>query len=186
MKQPVPPEPLAVAVAVEPLAAPESAHGAVVGRPTKLTPEVAQKIITALRNGAFRQTAAQWAGVAPETLSRWLSRTGEPYESFTQEVEQAEAGLELRCVHAIMSQIDLKPELAAWFLERKYPSRWGKGRANAPRGQVNIDLMLETIHRRRATISDPRGLKPLPAGGVDAQSDDPRSRQRDGNCAPAL
>src|SRR5438309_5854891 len=130
MKQLVPPEPRAVAV--EPLAASDSAQGAVVGRPTKLTPEVAQKIIAALRNGAYRQTAAQWAGIAPETLSRWLSRTGEPYESFAQEVEQAEAGLEVRCVHAIMSQIDLKPELAAFMLERKYPQRWGKARVNAP------------------------------------------------------
>ena len=39
-----------------------------VGRPSKLTPEVRQKVLTALKAGNFREVAAGYAGIAPVTL----------------------------------------------------------------------------------------------------------------------
>ena len=44
------------------------------GRPTKLTPEVRQKICDAVRAGNYLDTAAEFGGVDRSTLHRWLRR----------------------------------------------------------------------------------------------------------------
>lgn len=33
------------------------------GRPTKLTPEVQEKMLVAIRGGNYREVASQWAGI---------------------------------------------------------------------------------------------------------------------------
>lgn len=47
------------------------------GRPSLFTPERVEKILAALQLGAYRQTAAQYAGISDSTLQDWLllSRT---------------------------------------------------------------------------------------------------------------
>lgn len=44
------------------------------GRPSKLTDDVAQRILDAVLEGAYLETAAQAAGVSPRTLHRWVER----------------------------------------------------------------------------------------------------------------
>ncbi len=44
------------------------------GRPTALTPDVEHRIIQALQLGDYRKDAAQYAGVDPTTLHRWVAR----------------------------------------------------------------------------------------------------------------
>ncbi len=96
------------------------------GRPTKCTPEAQTKIVQAIAGGNYREVAAQWAGVAPETLGRWLSRKREPYLSFRRAVLEAEQAAEIRAVALIMKAAAEDPKHAEWWLERKFHERWGR------------------------------------------------------------
>lgn len=65
------------------------------GRPTKLTPDVHQRIVAYIRAGAFAWVAAEAAGVSKSSFHRWLQR-GERegrgrYFDFGEEVRQAQA-----------------------------------------------------------------------------------------------
>lgn len=44
------------------------------GRPTALTPEVADKVVSAIRSGAYTEVAAQYAGVAQSTFFLWKAK----------------------------------------------------------------------------------------------------------------
>jgi hypothetical protein len=101
------------------------------GRPSKLTPQVCQKIVDALRAGNFIQTAAEYAGVDRSTVHDWLrrgkrERQGQ-YRDFVEQVRKAEADSEVRDL-AIISKAALEGtwQAAAWRLERKFPERYGR------------------------------------------------------------
>lgn len=104
------------------------------GRPSQLTPQVQQIIVDHLRVGAYQQTAAAAVGVPSETISEWKRwgrrdiADGKPdtiYARLWQAVCQAEAEAEFRALLNIRKagQEDWKAE--AWFMERRYPERWG-------------------------------------------------------------
>lgn len=127
------------------------------GRPTDLTDDRARKILIALANGSYRGPAAEFAGIPEETLSRWMKRTGEPYETFQKWVREAEAHAELRMVNAITSAANQRPEFAVTFLERKFPERWGRAVATQPVNvNVNVSSLLQQIEARATQASDPR------------------------------
>lgn len=54
------------------------------GRPTALTAEVFDSIITALRAGNYLTVAAQHAGVSPDTVSAWVRRGTEGTPDFEE------------------------------------------------------------------------------------------------------
>jgi transposase len=100
------------------------------GRPTKLTPEVTTHITDAIHAGNYLDTAAAYAGISKVTLHAWLKRgrkekTGK-YRNFVNAVEKALARFEVQMVVIIAreAQKDWRP--AAWMLERKFASRWGR------------------------------------------------------------
>lgn len=101
-----------------------------VGRPTKLTNEVQEKILQAIRGGNYREVAARWAGIDPVTLTRWMRRGEQgrrgPYVQFCQAVLEAEQQAELRAVALIMKGAASDPNHAKWWLERKFHERWGR------------------------------------------------------------
>ena len=96
------------------------------GRPTKLTPEVRDKILQALRAGNYRDTAARWAGVTAGTLTRWMSQKGKLYDEFAQEVRRAETAAEIRMVGLVVKGAEDDVRHAQWWLERKFPDHWGR------------------------------------------------------------
>ncbi|MDP2659908.1 MAG: hypothetical protein Q8R28_04180, partial [Dehalococcoidia bacterium] len=96
------------------------------GRPTKCTPETQAKVVEAIVGGNYREVAAQWAGLGPETITRWMSRNREPYLSFRHAVLEAEQAAEIRAVALIMKGAAEDPKHAEWWLERKFHERWGR------------------------------------------------------------
>jgi len=127
------------------------------GPPTELTDERARKILVALANGSYRGPAAEYGGIQEETLSRWMKRTGEPYETFQKWVREAEAAVEIRMVNNITRAATAKPEYAVTFLERKFPERWGRAVATTPVNvNVNVSSLLQQIEARAELIGDPR------------------------------
>lgn len=134
-----------------------------VGAPTELTDKTARDILIALFNGAYRITAARYAGIDESTFHRWMQRKGEPYATFRTWVEEAESAFEMRALNAVSSKFGDKPELAVTMLERKFPERWAKVVAT-PGAPVHVNLnlttMLQQIEERGRSVRDPR--PPLP------------------------
>ncbi|MGH9313084.1 MAG: hypothetical protein ACRD1S_07785 [Vicinamibacterales bacterium] len=169
MKQPVARQPVRVAkqpiprddVDAAPITLPQKKRG----RPTRLTDEIASKILMAIKGGAYRCTAAAWAGIETDIFARWMMRDDEPYASFRRLVTEAEAHAELKMVSAVTKAADDDAKYAIAFLERKFPERWA--RAVAPGANVVLDLgsMLERIHTRMRQYRDPREARRMLSAG---------------------
>ena len=94
----------------------------------KLTRDVHKKIVAIVRVGNCRETAAAAAGINARTLRRWLRRGAdgeEPYESFAEAVDEAEAYAEARDLRVIVEAGKTDWRAAAWRLERRGGARWG-------------------------------------------------------------
>jgi hypothetical protein len=153
------------------------------GGKTRLTNHRAAVVLHAIGCGCYRETAAQLAGVTPETLTHWMKWEGEPYATFQRLVRKAEADLEARMVTALTSQANVRPELALAILERKFPQRWAKVSVVAmpsPSPSMDLAAMLQLASERAARgqlppaptiinttavpagrLQDPRGPRPV-------------------------
>ena len=99
-------------------------------RPTKLTPDVEERILLGLRAGNFLKVAAAAAGVGEATLHRWLADRRPPYRAFDAAVRKAIAESEVLLVGRIAQVAPQSPGVALRLLERRYPQRWGRARAD--------------------------------------------------------
>lgn len=104
------------------------------GRPTKLTPEAIEGIVTHLKGGNYFETACGANGISPAIGRQWLREGANDrsrgrktmkarfHEAVEKAQHQGESALVLQLrVHA---QKDFRA--AAFMLERKFPKRWGK------------------------------------------------------------
>ena len=102
-----------------------------IGRPTKLTDETTNKICHYVAEGNYLDTACRLAGVDYSTMRRWIQKgeqegKGKCYE-FAERLKTAEAQAEAKRVELILKAGKYDDWKAnAWYLERKYPERWGK------------------------------------------------------------
>lgn len=105
------------------------------GRPTKLTPEVANRLFLALRRGAFIETAVAMAGIAKSTFYFWLrkgehdleaGRKATPAAQFSDAIKKALAECEVIDLDIIRRASAKHWQAAAWRLERRFPERWGR------------------------------------------------------------
>lgn len=99
------------------------------GRPTKLTPELQDKLCELLRVGIYADAACAIAGVAEPTFYEWLQRgESEPnsiYAKFAEAIKKATSEAEyaaLRTLHEGENGWQAK----AWFLERRFPRKYGR------------------------------------------------------------
>jgi hypothetical protein len=109
-----------------------SSHLGRAHRPSLLTDEVAEQLVSMLRAGAYVHVAARAAGISRQTFADWLQRgqgdaaLDEPYRELRERVEQARAEGEARNVARIAAAAVEDWRAAAWLLERQYPDRWGR------------------------------------------------------------
>lgn len=100
------------------------------GRPTKLTPEVQEKIVSAIRAGNYAQVAARYAGIGETTFYAWMKRGREAkrgkFAEFQKAVKKAESDAEVRCVALMHKHMETNWTAAMTFLERKFPDRWAR------------------------------------------------------------
>lgn len=95
----------------------------VMGRPSKFTPGMVQKICRALELGMTHQRACALAGIHVDTFHEWRNT----YPQFSEAVNRAEA----ECVKRQLNVIEKAAEqgtwqAAAWKLERRYPQEYGR------------------------------------------------------------
>jgi hypothetical protein len=140
---------------------------------TQLTNQVAEKILSAKRGGASNKAAGAFAGINESTLSRWLHRTGEPYETFTRLMGEAEQYPKLFLLDGIMANAYSDPDVALKLLERLEPETYGKVIVMVPPGGVggsltqNFNLSLgQALEKAIATTDQLPGMKTLGSNGV--------------------
>lgn len=144
------------------------------GRPSKLTPELTERVVDAILVGAYLETAAQAVGITPRTLYRWLERgddaeaaalehfdsTDTPgledlyehldpaewaYLEFRHALKSAEAFAELELLRKVQGGHGRQPWTAYMtVLERKAPARWG--RRLEVKHDGNVDLGKPVLH----------------------------------------
>lgn len=127
------------------------------GRRTKLTEEVKDRILQAVSAGNYLETAAQFAGVDASTMRRWVVKgeaagAPEPYRSFCAALKGARAAAEVRSVTLIQQAATNGTwQAAAWYLERSYPDRWGRTRVEvtgADQAPIKVDIDADSLEAR--------------------------------------
>jgi hypothetical protein len=97
-------------------------------RPTKLTPELAEKVITAIRAGNYASVSCQRVGISESTYYRWLERgeseTSGIYREFLDQIRSAEAEAETHAVAIVRRAMGHEWRAAIAYLERRHPARW--------------------------------------------------------------
>src|SRR5260221_313994 len=98
------------------------------GRPTKFNADVQQRICEAVELGATYEDAAEYVGIAYETLRDWSNKNPVFSAALRASVGKATLGwLELIERAAVDDW-----RAAAWKLERRHPQRWG------PRERIEV------------------------------------------------
>lgn len=112
------------------------------GRPSRLTPEVQERVLTALRLGAPLAAAAGAAGISDRTLRRWMAEGRAAAESppsgrepaalrrkrgFFEEVSRAQDEAHVRYA-AMLAKAAKDGDFRAvsFALERRWPEHWGR------------------------------------------------------------
>ncbi|MHC4395626.1 MAG: hypothetical protein ACYS1A_08215 [Planctomycetota bacterium] len=101
------------------------------GRKTKLTPKLQDKICDIIRRGNYIEVACGFVGIDVSTYYNWLkwgeaAKSGKYFEFF-KAAKRAENEQETLYVENIRkAAFDGVWQASAWYLERKYPERWGR------------------------------------------------------------
>lgn len=125
-------------------------------RPSKLTPELQQNIVTAIQAGNYARIAAEMNGISETTFYRWMEMGAEEdakpqFREFRESIKRAEALAEVVAIARIRQAADNGTwQAAAWYLERKHGDRWGRN------------------DKIRQEISGPEG-KPIPLSIEEAK-----------------
>jgi len=103
------------------------------GQPTKLTPDVLERLTEALKAGNYIETACTYAGIGASTYHAWVTKAEQDdapkqYKDFLDAVKKARAEAEIRNVALIQRAASEGKNwtAAAWWLERSQPARWGR------------------------------------------------------------
>jgi hypothetical protein len=107
-----------------------------VGRPSKLTLPVKDRLLDALAKGNCRSVAAKYAGISIATFGRWMTDPRAEFREFRAVIEQAEAAAEVSVVGNLveLSKRDHRAGIA--WLERRAAERW---RRDEPAGVAAED-----------------------------------------------
>lgn len=97
--------------------------------PTKLTPDVQERLLGAIASGNYYETACALAGIHYGTMRQWLidgkqARSG-PKREFYEAVTRAEAEAESRVVAMWQAKMPEDWQAARDFLARRHADRWG-------------------------------------------------------------
>lgn len=140
-------------------------------RPTKLTPEVKDKILHAIRMGCYASVAAQAAGISEATFYLWINR-GEReqasiYSDFVEALKIAEAQAEARCVEMVQLAAPDNWQAAMTLMERRWSERWRR------RDQLDFRRLSDEELIKRTKGSFDRDGAPwleLPAGEDESRA----------------
>jgi hypothetical protein len=108
----------------------------------KLTPDLQDRLIQALKAGNYIDPSCAYAGITRETFYQWLKagQNGNArFSDFSDAVTRAMAAAEIGSVAKIKLAGEGDWRAAAWLLERRHPDRW----ANTQRIELMVKKQLE-------------------------------------------
>jgi hypothetical protein len=136
------------------------------GRPSKLTPEVIERICAALRAGTSFKTAAEFAGISEPTVHAWMlkgrnAKSGK-FREFWQKVTRARGVAKVSYVNVIRKAASEGDwQAAKWALAHIEPESYG---AAAQKVEINANVA------HQITITDAQAiniLEELPGEVID-------------------
>jgi hypothetical protein len=146
------------------------------GQPTKLTPEVHDRIVQVVSAGNYLKTAAQFAGISVTTLTNWMARgraanalaeSGQPvpeeeqrYLVFLAAVTQAETQAEVAAVTHWRRAFADDWRAARDYLGRKRPEQWA--------AKTTVSISSDEAERRIEAAT----LEALTSMGIDTDGMD--------------
>lgn len=107
-------------------------------RPTSFTPDAQAAIVDAVARGNYLATACERAGITYSAFTYWrrLVESGDPnaqaFSDFFAAIKKAVAAAECNALESLRSGMP-GWQSQAWFLERRFPKRWGAKAAAEPR-----------------------------------------------------
>lgn len=103
------------------------------GRPTKFTEEVKQRLFFAIRKGAPYTIACDYAGISYELLRQWRIEANEEknqdFIDFLVQLKQAEGETALKWLDVLDNAMPKEWQPAAWKLERRHYSEFSSNPA---------------------------------------------------------
>lgn len=118
----------------------------------KLSNELRDSLCEALRKGHYRETACALVGIHKDTFYEWIKKSEneerpdyEIYADFADAVKKAEAEAEDKALKVITDATPLNWQAGAWYLERKYPDRYGRRVAVDANVNHSFEQLLDDI-----------------------------------------
>ncbi len=98
-------------------------------RTTILNQLIQSVMVEAIEGGNYATTAAEAAGIGKSTHYEWMEKGEqgiEPYAEYADAIKKAEAIAESNAVKVIKAASLENWTAGAWYLERKFPDKWGR------------------------------------------------------------
>jgi len=120
-----------------------------VSRPTKLTPELQQRICSIIADGNYISTACHACGVDNTTYLNWIAsgqaeaergETGGIFFKFLQAAKEAEAAAEVQLVKDVKLHTNRNVVAPLALLDRRFRERWGQTPAQTQANTYNINI----------------------------------------------
>lgn len=97
----------------------------------KLTDDLIVEISRLIREGNYIETTCRAVGISSQSYRTWKKRGEEEptgiYRQFYTAIDQAEAKAESTYLGVVKDAANARVwTAAAWYLERRYPERWGR------------------------------------------------------------
>jgi len=106
-----------------------TAVGKRIGRPTKLTPELQERICKYIADGNYITTSCQACGISFQVYRDWLARaeTGEKlYVDFADATKKAEAECQAKLAKYVTDAAPKSWQAAMTMLERRWPEQYAR------------------------------------------------------------
>ena len=98
-------------------------------RTTILNQLIQSVMVEAIEGGNYATTAAEAAGIGKSTHYEWMEKGEqgiEPYAEYADAIKKAEAIAESNAVKVIKAASLENWTSGSWYLERKFPDKWGR------------------------------------------------------------
>ena len=99
-------------------------------RKTKLNQDIINEAEKLIKLGNYTLTVCKYLGIAESTWYRWMQEGEDEKKGISKEfyktIKKAESHAEIRNVQLIQNAGNETWTASAWYLERKFPDRWGK------------------------------------------------------------
>lgn len=112
------------------------------GRKSKLTKELIKEASDIIKMGNYTETVCDYLGISKNTWYRWM-KEGEQAKrglksEFSDAIKKAQAHAEIRNLAIIETAAKEEWQAAAWYLERKFPKKWGRQKVEIEhKGEIN-------------------------------------------------